>query len=89
MCVVINRTRSELLIEAQASQVGSCVIIFPTSITLCLSYISYDFFKAALLIRPLPLMNRQLEDTLPVHLISSCAAGLFATSWVLHYEKLC
>jgi hypothetical protein len=89
MWVVINYTRPELLTEAQASQVGSCVIVSPKSITLCLSYSSYDFFKAALLIRPLPVINCQLEDTLPVHLISSCAAGMFATSWVLHYEKLC
>jgi len=40
---------------------------------------SYDFFKTSLLSQALPI-NWQFEDALPVHLVSSCAAGLFATT---------
>ncbi|KAF9535738.1 dicarboxylic acid transporter [Crepidotus variabilis] len=41
---------------------------------------SYDYFKSVLLSGPLPIIDRQLEDKLPVHLMSSCAAGMFATT---------
>jgi len=40
----------------------------------------YDFFKTVLLSQGLPIFNCRFEDALPVHLVSSCAASLFATT---------
>ncbi|CAA7259983.1 unnamed protein product [Cyclocybe aegerita] len=41
---------------------------------------SYDFFKTTLLAKPVPIVDYQFRDDLPLHLVSSCAAGLFATT---------
>ncbi|KAF5311781.1 hypothetical protein D9619_003119 [Psilocybe cf. subviscida] len=41
---------------------------------------SYDFFKTTLLSRPLPVVDYQFRDSLPLHLVSSCLAGMFATT---------
>ena len=43
----------------------------------------YDFFKQVLLSQALPVFNWRFEDALPVHLVSSCAAAVFATSKLL------
>ncbi|KAF8973857.1 dicarboxylic acid transporter, partial [Flammula alnicola] len=40
----------------------------------------YDFFKATLLANRLPIMDYQFRDNLPLHLASSCLAGMFATT---------
>ncbi|KDR85275.1 hypothetical protein GALMADRAFT_149749, partial [Galerina marginata CBS 339.88] len=41
---------------------------------------SYDFFKSTLLANPLPVVHYQFRDNLILHLISSCMAGMFATT---------
>ena len=49
----------------------------------------YDFFKSMLLTKRLPIINRPFEDSLPVHLVSSCASGMFATSEFVNSLGLC
>ncbi|KAF8912935.1 dicarboxylic acid transporter [Gymnopilus junonius] len=41
---------------------------------------SYDFFKTTLLGNRLPILNFQFRDNLLLHLVSSCMAGMFATT---------
>lgn len=41
---------------------------------------SYDFFKTQLLLRPIPMIDYQLQDNLLLHLIASCFAGTVATT---------
>jgi hypothetical protein len=45
---------------------------------------SYDFFKSKLMHRVIPVFNTKLKDSILLHSISSCLAGLVATS-----EPLC
>ncbi|KAF8203724.1 dicarboxylic acid transporter [Pholiota molesta] len=41
---------------------------------------SYDFIKTTLLTHSLPVIDYQFRDNLPLHLTSSCLAGMFATT---------
>ncbi len=41
---------------------------------------SYDLIKTTLIQNPVPIIDYEFRDTLPLHLVSSCLAGMFATS---------
>ncbi|KAF9056451.1 dicarboxylic acid transporter [Panaeolus papilionaceus] len=41
---------------------------------------SYDFIKTSLIFKTIPIVDYQLKDNLVLHLISSCFAGMFATT---------
>jgi len=41
---------------------------------------SYDLIKATLIQNPIPGINYEFRDSLPLHLVSSCLAGMFATT---------
>lgn len=41
---------------------------------------SYDFVKTTLLKHPIPIVQYKFHDSLPLHLVSSLLAGMFATS---------
>ncbi|PPR00258.1 hypothetical protein CVT24_005006 [Panaeolus cyanescens] len=41
---------------------------------------SYDFIKTSLISKTVPVIEYQLQDNLVLHLISSCFAGMFATT---------
>jgi len=40
----------------------------------------YDFIKTTLLAHRLPIVDFQMSDNILLHLVSSCLAGMFATS---------
>lgn len=43
-------------------------------------FYSYDLIKTTLIQNPIPIINYEFRDNLPLHLVSSCLAGMFATS---------
>lgn len=49
----------------------------------------YDFFKSTLLRNPIPVVDYQFRDNLPLHVAASLLAGTFATSALTLIEFLC